>query len=67
MLVECGVDLLLFETIFDTLNVKAALSAAEEVFAECGRRVPVMLSVTIADAAGRMLAGQTLEAFLASV
>ncbi len=67
VLVECGVDLLLFETIFDTLNVKAALSAAEEVFAECGRRVPVMLSVTIADAAGRMLAGQTLEAFLASV
>ena len=67
VLVECGVDLLLFETIFDTLNVKAALSAAEEVFAVCGRRVPVMLSVTIADAAGRMLAGQTLEAFLASV
>ena len=67
VLVECGVDLLLFETVFDTLNVKAALSAAEEVFAVCGRRVPVMLSVTIADAAGRMLAGQTLEAFLASV
>ena len=67
VLVECGVDLLLFETIFDTLNVKAALSAAEELFAECERRVPIMLSVTIADAAGRMLAGQTLEAFLASV
>ena len=67
VLVECGVDLLLFETAFDTLNVKAALSAAEEVFAESGRRVPVMLSATIADAAGRMLAGQTLEAFLASV
>lgn len=67
VLVECGVDLLLFETAFDTLNVKAALAAAEEVFAESGHRVPVMLSVTIADAAGRMLAGQTLEAFLASV
>ena len=67
VLVECGVDLLLFETAFDTLNVKAAMAAADEVFAEGGRRVPVMLSVTIADAAGRMLAGQTLEAFLASV
>ena len=67
VLVECGVDLLLFETAFDTLNVKAALAAAEEVFTESGHRVPVMLSVTIADAAGRMLAGQTLEAFLASV
>ena len=67
VLVECGVDLLLFETIFDTLNVKAALSAADELFTECGCRVPIMLSVTIADAAGRMLAGQTLEAFLASV
>ena len=67
VLVECGVDLLLFETAFDTLNVKAALAAAKEVFAESGHRVPVMLSVTIADAAGRMLAGQTLEAFLASV
>lgn len=66
-LVECGVDLLLFETIFDTLNVKAALSAAEQVFAERGCRLPIMLSVTIADAAGRMLAGQTLDAFLASV
>ena len=66
-LIEGGVDVLLFETIFDTLNVKAALSAAEEVFEERGSRVPIMLSVTIADTAGRMLAGQTLEAFLASV
>lgn len=66
-LVEGGVDLLLFETIFDTLNVKAALAAAEQVFAEQGCRLPIMLSVTVADAAGRMLAGQTLEAFLASV
>ena len=66
-LVEGGVDLLLVETAFDTLNVKAALAAAEQVFACKGRRLPIMLSVTIADAAGRMLAGQTLEALLASV
>ena len=66
-LVEGGVDLLLVETAFDTLNVKAALSAAEEVFTKRSQRLPVMLSVTIADAAGRMLAGQTMEALLASV
>ena len=65
-LVEGGVDLLLVETAFDTLNVKAAMAAAEQVFACKGRRLPIMLSVTIADAAGRMLAGQTLEAFLCS-
>ncbi len=66
-LVEGGVDLLLVETAFDTLNVKAALSAAETVFERVGRRLPIMLSVTIADAAGRMLAGQNIEALLASV
>ena len=66
-LVEGGVDLLLVETAFDTLNVKAALAAAESVFANVGRHLPIMLSVTIADAAGRMLSGQTLEALLASV
>ena len=66
-LVEGGVDLLLVETAFDTLNVKAALAAAEQVFSCRGRRLPIMLSVTIADKAGRMLAGQTLEALLASV
>ena len=65
-LVEGGVDMLLIETLFDTLNAKAALTAAEEVFSTMGKRLPVMLSVTIADAAGRMLAGQTLEAFLCS-
>ena len=65
-LVEGGVDMLLIETLFDTLNAKAALTAAEEVFSAMGKRLPVMLSVTIADAAGRMLAGQTLEAFLCS-
>ena len=66
-LMEGGVDMLLIETLFDTLNAKAALTAAEEVFARTGRTLPVMLSATIADAAGRMLAGQTLEAFLCSV
>ena len=66
-LVEGGVDCLLIETIFDTLNAKAALSAAQCVFEQLGRKVPVMLSVTVADAAGRTLAGQTLEAFLTSV
>ena len=62
-----GADLFLLETIFDTLNVKAALRAAADVSERQGRVVPVMLSVTIADASGRMLSGQTLEAFLASV
>ena len=66
-LVEGGVDMLLIETLFDTLNAKAALAAAEEVFSRVGRSLPVMLSATVADAAGRMLAGQTLEAFLGSV
>ena len=66
-LLEGGVDALLIETIFDTLNAKAALYAAGEAMRAAGRRVPVMLSVTISDAAGRTLSGQTLEAFLASV
>ena len=66
-LVEGGVDMLLIETLFDTLNAKADLAAAEEVFSRVGRSLPVMLSATVADAAGRMLAGQTLEAFLGSV
>lgn len=61
-----GVDLLLIETIFDTLNAKAALMAAESVFAATGKRLPVMLSITIADAAGRMLTGQNIEAFVTS-
>ncbi len=62
-----GVDLFLFETIFDTLNTKAALTAARRVKERTGRAVPIMLSATIADASGRTLSGQTLEAFLASV
>lgn len=66
-LLEGGVDALLIETIFDTLNAKAALYAAEQAMEEMGRRVPLMLSVTVSDTAGRTLSGQTLDAFLASV
>ena len=66
-LLEGGVDALLCETIFDTLNAKAALCAAEEAMATVGRKVPVMLSFTIADTQGRILSGQTLEAVLASI
>ena len=66
-LIEGGVDLLLIETIFDTLNAKAALEAARCTFERTGHHLPIMLSVTIADASGRMLAGQTLEAFLTSI
>ena len=62
-----GVDLLLFETIFDTLNCKAGLYAAERAMLNAGMRVPVMLSVTISNIGGRTLSGQTLDAFLASV
>ena len=66
-LLEGGVDALLIETIFDTLNAKAAIYAAEEAMRQIGRRVPLMLSVTVSDRAGRTLSGQTIEAFLASV
>ncbi len=66
-LLEGGVDMLLIETIFDTLNAKAALFAAEEVFSRQGRRVPIMISVTVSDKAGRTLSGQTVAAFVASV
>ena len=66
-LIEGGVDALLCETIFDTLNAKAALYAADEAMEVAGRKVPVMLSFTIADAQGRLLSGQTIEAFMASV
>ncbi|MCD8303541.1 MAG: methionine synthase [Prevotellaceae bacterium] len=62
-----GVDGLLMETIFDTLNAKAGIDAAEEAMRKTGKRVPLMLSVTVSDKAGRTLSGQTLEAFLASV
>ena len=66
-LLEGGVDALLIETIFDILNAKAALYAAEQAMEEMGHRVPLMLSVTVSDTAGRTLSGQTLDAFLASV
>lgn len=66
-LIEGGVDALLIETIFDTLNAKAAIYAAEQAMTNTGKRVPIMLSVTVADKTGRTLSGQTLEAFLASV
>lgn len=66
-LIEGGVDALLVETIFDSLNAKAAIYAAEMAMERMGRRVPLMLSVTVSDTAGRTLSGQTLDAFLASV
>ena len=66
-LVEGGVDLLLVETVFDTLNAKAALMAAQQAFEKCGKTLPIILSITVADAAGRTLSGQTLEAVVASV
>ena len=66
-LLEGGVDAILIETIFDTLNAKAAVLAAETAMQDLGRKVPLMLSVTVSDVAGRTLSGQTLDAFLASV
>lgn len=66
-LIDGGVDLLMVETIFDTLNGKAALMAINEVSAEYGRQMPVMISGTIVDASGRTLSGQTVEAFLNSL
>ena len=66
-LVEGGVDLFLIETIFDTLNAKAALFAVQTLCEELGRKIPVMVSGTITDASGRTLSGQTTEAFLNSV
>ena len=66
-LLEGGVDALLIETIFDSLNAKAAIYASEKAMESTNRRVPLMLSITVSDTAGRTLSGQTLEAFLASV
>ncbi|KWV14222.1 homocysteine S-methyltransferase family protein [Xanthomonas translucens pv. translucens] len=66
-LIDGGADTLMVETIFDTLNAKAALYAIEEVFDARGARLPVMISGTITDASGRTLSGQTAEAFYASV
>src|SRR4029078_972370 len=66
-LLDGGADLLLIETIFDTLNAKSAIFAIESLFERRGERVPVMISVTITDASGRTLSGQTTEAFWHSV
>ena len=66
-LLDGGADLLLIETIFDTLNAKAAIFAIEEVFNEWHLQIPIMISGTVTDASGRMLSGQTIEAFYASV
>ncbi|MCK5678984.1 MAG: homocysteine S-methyltransferase family protein, partial [Flavobacteriaceae bacterium] len=66
-LIDGGVDILLVETVFDTLNAKAALFAIEEIKEERAIDIPIMLSGTITDASGRTLSGQTAEAFLISV
>ncbi len=66
-LIEGGADIILIETIFDTLNAKAAILAAQDVFAEQGRELPIMISGTITDASGRTLSGQVTEAFYNSL
>lgn len=66
-LVEGGVDGLLIETVFDTLNAKAALFAVMDLYDEIGKEMPIMVSGTITDASGRTLSGQTAEAFLISI
>ena len=66
-LIEGGADVLLVETIFDTLNAKAALFALEEVFEQTGERLPIIISGTVTDASGRILSGQTVTAFWHSV
>ena len=66
-LIDGGADIILIETVFDTLNAKAALFAAGEAMERCGRELPVMVSGTPADSSGRMLSGQSVEAFYTSV
>ncbi len=66
-LIDGGIDAILIETIFDTLNAKAAIDAATEAMRQRNMKLPIMLSATISDLAGRTLSGQTLEAFLASI
>ncbi len=66
-LIEGGVDAILIETVFDTLNCKAAIDAARQAMEEQGKRLPVMISVTVSDMSGRTLSGQTLEAFLSTL
>lgn len=67
VLLQSGVDAVLIETIFDTLNAKAAIFAAQQAMEDTGIKIPLMLSVTVSDVGGRTLSGQTLDAFLASV
>jgi methionine synthase I (cobalamin-dependent) len=66
-LIEGGADVILVETIFDTLNAKAALFAVDEAFEQTGERLPIMISGTVTDASGRILSGQTVTAFWHSV
>ncbi|HIE53823.1 MAG TPA: methionine synthase, partial [Chromatiaceae bacterium] len=66
-LIEGGADIILIETIFDTLNAKAAIFALQDVFAELGRELPIMISGTITDQSGRTLSGQVTEAFYNSL
>jgi 5-methyltetrahydrofolate--homocysteine methyltransferase len=66
-LLDGGVDLLFVETIFDTLNAKAAIAAITELFEKLGRRIPLIISGTVTDRSGRILSGQTVEAFLTSI
>jgi len=66
-LLEGGVDLLFVETIFDTLNAKAAIAAITELFEKLGRTIPLIISGTVTDRSGRILSGQTVEAFLTSI
>ena len=66
-LIDGGVDILMVETVFDTLNCKAALFAIQTLFSEIGREIPVIVSGTITDASGRLLSGQTIDAFWHSI
>ena len=66
-LIEGGADIILIETIFDTLNAKAALFAIDEYFEKSGERLPLIISGTVTDASGRILSGQTVTAFWHSV
>lgn len=67
ILADCDIDIFLIETIFDTLNAKAAIYAIKQVLSEKGKDIPIMISVTLSDKSGRTLSGQTLEAFYYSV
>ena len=66
-LIEGGADLLLFETVFDTLNLKVTFDAAGRMMESMGRDLPIMISATVSDRSGRTLSGQTLAAFVTSV